>query len=294
MASFLICLQFVGLMMIMTLKKRVRREIKCFKRLWLIRKENRWSALAHHLIFRWMGSKKPRQLSVGGKQIWLRPATTDAIVAVSSLVRGEFDSVTRYKDAENCKFIIDAGSYIGTAALAFSERFPAALIVCIEPSPENYAMLRKNIEGYPRIVSLNSALLGLKRPIRLYDKMTGEWGYTVVAPKGAADSSSTDFGPVEGVTVDDIMRMYEADKIDIFKLDIEGTEKEILENSGTWIDKCDVIIAELHDRYVAGCSAAYATATSHMEQVKNIGEKRLAVRLSGVPNFNEVLGQFHE
>ena len=144
-------------------------------------------------------------------------------------------------------------------------------------------ILLKNIENYPAIVALNSALLGVKRQVHLYDKLAGEWGYTIIAPKGADNSGSDDFGLVENITVEDILRMYDAKKIDILKLDIEGAEKEVLENCSAWIEKCDIIIAELHDRFVEGCSAAYATATSQMKHVNNTGEKHLAVRPSTIP-----------
>ena len=252
--------------------------MKCLRRLWLVRKENSVLDLLGYLVSRWSGSKIPRKLVFGGKLIWVRPATPDAIVAVSSLLRGEFDSVLSYKNADDCRFIIDAGAYIGTAAIAFAERFPAARVICIEPSTENYAMLLKNIESYPRIISLNSALLGKKRHVHLYDKMAGEWGYTIIAPDTGGSSVAADFGMVSGVTIDDILRTYEAQKIDILKLDIEGAEKEVLENCEPWIEKCDVIIDELHDRFVEGCSTAYVTATSQMRHVDNLGEKHLAVR----------------
>jgi hypothetical protein len=44
--------------------------------------------------------------------------------------------------------------------------------------------------------------------------------------------------------------------IDILKVDIEGSEKEVFENSSTWIDRIRVIVIELHDRYKKGCSQA--------------------------------------
>ena len=47
--------------------------------------------------------------------------------------------------------IIDAGGYLGTAAIAFSEAYPDATVVTIEPSPENFALLVQNTAAYPNI-----------------------------------------------------------------------------------------------------------------------------------------------
>jgi len=44
----------------------------------------------------------------------------------------------------------------------------------------------------------------------------------------------------------------------ILKIDIEGAEKELFKaNYKKWIDKVDVLIIELHDRFKPGCSATF-------------------------------------
>jgi len=42
--------------------------------------------------------------------------------------------------------IIDCGSHIGLATLYFKKLFPLSEITCVEPIPENFALLQKNIE----------------------------------------------------------------------------------------------------------------------------------------------------
>lgn len=62
-----------------------------------------------------------------------------------------------------------------------------------------------------------------------------------------------------------IMNMYDMDHIDIIKLDIEGAEIEVFDDScERWIDKTKIVIVELHDRYRMGCSVAvYSRMQKH-------------------------------
>jgi hypothetical protein len=39
-------------------------------------------------------------------------------------------------------------------------------------------------------------------------------------------------------------------------MDIEGSEREVLIKSDAWIERVKILIVELHDRYVPGCSEA--------------------------------------
>ena len=45
-------------------------------------------------------------------------------------------------------------------------------------------------------------------------------------------------------------------QIDILKLDIEGSERELFSKNTDWLDHVSVIIIELHDRFQPGCAKA--------------------------------------
>ena len=48
------------------------------------------------------------------------------------------------------------------------------------------------------------------------------------------------------------------DEISLFKIDIEGSEKELFEFGSTaWLPKCDTIITELHDWLKQGTSKVF-------------------------------------
>lgn len=75
-----------------------------------------------------------------------------------------------------------------------------------------------------------------------------------------------------------ILERFGISSIDILKLDIEGGEKKVLEDSHNWVDKVRVFVAELHDRIVPGCSDVFEIATGAFKLKNKRGEKVFASR----------------
>jgi hypothetical protein len=80
------------------------------------------------------------------------------------------------------------------------------------------------------------------------------------------------------ITIGSLLDKYDLDTIDILKMDIEGSEKNVLENSEDWIDKVKIITAELHDRICMGCDRAFYLATREFARFEKDGEKVTAYR----------------
>jgi len=158
----------------------------------------------------------------------------------------------------------------------FAEAYPEATIVTLEPSTENFALLRRNVAPYKNIVPLNKALAPEPGRLVLKDRGTGQWGFTLV-PKPADNAASAVKEEVECTTLDQLMREFGADGIGILKLDIEGGEHALLSRNTDWIARTDAICIELHDRIVAGCSDLYRAATAGRQNTKMPGEKYLSL-----------------
>lgn len=63
------------------------------------------------------------------------------------------------------------------------------------------------------------------------------------------------------------------DRIDVLKIDIEGSEIEVLNHSKAWIDAVKTLIIELHDRFRPGCAEALQKAfSSHTYDKSRSGE----------------------
>jgi len=61
------------------------------------------------------------------------------------------------------------------------------------------------------------------------------------------------------------MRDFSIDHIDLLKIDIEGSEKEVFE-ACDWQDRIGSAVVELHDRFRPGCSQAVNHALENFSQ----------------------------
>jgi FkbM family methyltransferase len=219
---------------------------------------------------------------VRGVPLVIRRDTPDRNVAKWCLELGEFDGVKEFVSTLRYGFIIDAGGYIGTAAIAFARMFPDALIVTIEPSSDNFRVLRQNVAPFANIVPLNKALVGTERTVDLLNRGTGPWGFTVVEqPRDKPDA--THLERVEGITTDALLRMFGREGIDIFKLDIEGGEIDVLDRSADWMPRTTLVVAELHERIIRGCKKSFSDSTAGRLNIKMGKEKVASVDRAFVP-----------
>lgn len=203
-----------------------------------------------------------------GIDLWVRSGTHDLKVAASCL-GGEFSKTFQKVTTLRHKFIIDAGGYIGSAAIAFARHYPQATVVTLEPSKANFEVLQKNIAGFGNIIAINSALSDAPGRRLLRDRGTGHWGFTLVD----VDRTSKGDEAVDCVTIQQVMTQFGADGIDIIKIDIEGGELPLLSGDTGWIEKTEYICIELHDRFAPGCSQAWQNATKGRTNGQLEGEK---------------------
>lgn len=210
------------------------------------------------------------KLSLKYGRIKLRFNRTDGVVFKSVFI----DKDIFIPDIENVRFIIDAGAYAGFTTLFFAINYPEAKILAIEPEKNNFETLTKNVRMFSNVEVINAALWHENKKLYLDDRNTGDWGFQVKENKSENHVSGTD-----SVTVQDLLNISGMDKIDIFKIDIEGSEKYLFENSSEWINNVRVIFLELHDRIVEGCTETLKEAIDHnLWNYEFKGEKVLLIK----------------
>jgi FkbM family methyltransferase len=179
------------------------------------------------------------------------------------------------------KTIVDAGAYTGLSAAYFAMRYPSAKIIAVEPSRENFALLTRNVSKLSNIQAINAALWSEPGSLVLTDPGRDYWGLMVEESDNC--NSPTKANPlvsatVDAITVSDLINNYGVDRVNLLKLDIEGSEKEVLSNARSWIDRVDAISIELHDRFKPGCTRAFFGAVADFPIELRRGEKILVVR----------------
>ena len=181
------------------------------------------------------------------------------------------------------KTIVDAGAYTGLSTAFFAMRYPDAQVIAIEPGPENFALLTRNVRAFKNVHAIQAALWSERGSLMLTDPGLGFWGLRVTEPPptaGHLDQAGPQAvaPPVRALTMRDVMHEYGLDRVHLLKLDIEGSEKEVFANAGPWIGDVDAICIELHDRYRPGCSRAFFGAVTDFPIELRRGEKLLVVR----------------
>lgn len=158
--------------------------------------------------------------------------------------------------------IVDAGAYTGLSTAFFAMRYPGATIVAVEPDGDNFGMLARNTAGFPNVRLVQAALWWESGTVSLEDPGDGAWGIRlagVASPDIGVSAARTGQG-VRAVTVPEIMQEHGLDRIDLLKMDIEGSELEVFSHADPWIGSVNAISAELHDRFKPGCSSAFFAA----------------------------------
>lgn len=220
--------------------------------------------------------KDPLSLELYGQNILIRPLGPDFRVATASM-GNEFNPLIGVLEEGFDGLIIDAGGFIGTAAIRLSQIFPKATIITIEPSEQNFEILQQNIAAFSNIHSIKAALVpeGIESAT-LFDRETGDWGFTIVEqPKDKSDPKS--LHQVETVTLSQILAKHENKDIGLVKLDIEGGEKALFDSNDIALKSAKAIFAELHDRIVPGCTDSFQKFNVGRKISKPGREKYLAI-----------------
>jgi FkbM family methyltransferase len=155
----------------------------------------------------------------------------------------------------NPTFIIDCGANIGLSAIYYAHNFPNAKIIAIEPDKGNFKFLEKNTTLYKNVVCLNKAIWPYSAQMEVIDTGRGNWGLQT------KEATTKSVEIIEGISISEILREYNQDKIDLLKIDIEGAEKELFgSNYETWLPQTKIIIIELHDFLEEGISDTFYKA----------------------------------
>jgi len=197
--------------------------------------------------------------------IYVRNGTTDVLVYKSIIENAEYDFVAEKEP----KTIIDAGANIGLASVFFANKYPNAKIVAIEPEEFNFEILEKNTKPYSNIHTVKAALWNSICELDLFGGYD-DWGFRLEMDKKESRMQKRHL--TKTITIEKIIEDFDIDKIDILKIDIEGSEKEVFNSSSAWIDKVNSIIVELHESIKKGCKKAFYKISKKYNKVYKYGE----------------------
>jgi len=177
--------------------------------------------------------------------------------------------------------ILDFGGNIGISAYYFSQF--AKKVIVLEPSLRHFDTLTRMIDF--------NGLKDIVKPVRkaLYTEITKLPFYhnqneTMFSLYQNVDDKSSEPEMVETVTIEQLLKDEKIDHVDFMKLDVEGSEGEILAGPGfgNVADKIDTIVLETHSWGIRPPQQVKDSLTNRgfkIEQIPNDATLFVATRL---------------
>ena len=140
--------------------------------------------------------------------------------------------------------VLDVGAHVGYFTLLFAVLVgPKGRVYAVEPKPENLVKLRAMLaaNSVANVTVFPVAATDRKGEVEFITERTGQMGHI---SDGRAPHEDESVIAVEAVRLDDLTRANDISRIDLIKIDIEGTEPEALRGMADLL---------LHDRPAIIC-----------------------------------------
>jgi FkbM family methyltransferase len=170
----------------------------------------------------------------------VRGGTSDVETFFSIIIRAGYPTLERPVST-----IIDAGANVGFSAAFFAQNYPQARIFAIEPEINNFNCLVKNTEKYSNVFNIHGALWHESCELYLQSDAVDSWAFQF-------GKEMKSFEKTKAFSVSDLIKEYRIQRVDILKMDIEGSEKQVFLRDTGWLELVETIFIEIHDRLAPG------------------------------------------
>lgn len=194
------------------------------------------------------------QITNNKSQIYLRKNSSDIDIYYQVFIEQEYSFLKNlcdyYLSSDEPLVLFDFGANIGLTSAYLYKYFPLKKLIALEPDESNFNMLKKNISELhleQTTYLVNKAIWPRKanlEPTQFRDNR--EWSRSFY-------ESKTESG-IPTITVSQLLEEVSVDYIDILKIDIEGAEKEFLDDQqelSKILVKVKILTIEIHDEIVS-------------------------------------------
>lgn len=133
-------------------------------------------------------------------------------------------------DLKNCNIIVDLGSSIGIFTSYVIKKNPNVRSICVEMNPKFYNICNKTFEWNKNITCINAAIYKNSKETIVMKSERSDFcslGSTISDDVYGDKIYSAE---VKTISLQDIVKEFNINKIDFLKVDIEGYEYELFEN----------------------------------------------------------------
>jgi FkbM family methyltransferase len=137
--------------------------------------------------------------------------------------------------------VIICGANTGLTAIFFVLLFPQSAVVAIEPSDDNFEMLRRNVELYKSIIPIHAGIWDQKTHLKIVNPAAEAHSYQTV------ECSPADPGALAALTIADLLESFPDYEPLLVKIDVEGAEQALFRSNTGWVGRIPLLVIELHD-----------------------------------------------
>ncbi len=148
--------------------------------------------------------------------------------------------------------VVDVGANVGFFSMMVSDLFPKAEIYAIEPIPQIFQCLKRNL-GNGKCKFINLAISNTNAKVKMYFKKDeSAFSYVIRNPE-LSKLNESEIVTVEAITLDVFCVRNGINKMDILKIDTESFELEVLEGAKDTLSKTRFLHIEIsikdNDKY---------------------------------------------
>jgi FkbM family methyltransferase len=190
----------------------------------------------------YFGSAAPINIRCGGKYYHVVDFSTPRFQKVAGFadfpimcpsLTEPFVTAQQYLDfacLEAGDVVIDLGAYSALTSIAFSKAVGnAGKVIALEPDPSNFQACTTNL-------AYHETINGLKNTILMQAAVDSKRGFINFSSESAMGSAKVDIVgsfrgsivQVEAVSLSEIVDIYNLERIDFIKMDIEGAEENVI------------------------------------------------------------------
>jgi FkbM family methyltransferase len=133
-----------------------------------------------------------------------------------------------YRLWADCETIVDAGANIGVFSLWAAKRLPQARIFAFEPCPDTFSKLQLNLQVNAFGSRVQATQLALGATCGEREMWTGAESQRRSLVPSDRHGAEGQIVKVRSITLEELMDHYQLARIDLLKMDIEGSEWEVL------------------------------------------------------------------
>lgn len=194
------------------------------------------SRLARHVPL--ASRNQPRTIRVrGGVQLHYRLNRGD----MQSIREVWIDECYRLPFQLTTERLVDLGANIGLTSLWFAHRYGCKVVIAVEPSPENAALVRLNLHGNNVQAEIVEAAVGAQDGVAYFEA-------AVDSNLGHVAETGRQVPMVSMATV--LGKLPAGVDVDVVKMDIEGGEEPLLRGDLAWLSRVRSLIAEFHPEVI--------------------------------------------